>query len=323
MLGCLCGCLAQPRTPPQLQLTAAAAAPLPAIDAAPRVGIEYLAPEVELADLEPSRVWVEPLHDTDDPWRHQRTPPPPRPSERKHTWLMDADDLAAVEDIEARLTLQFLDNLMGEDRRRVYRELGTPILQPQMIDLQSPGIELPTETSQREESEAWLADHGSVLLNRPLRRLLRQTPLVQQLELELDEFKSDHVPLSGPYREVHGDQRNLGRLSMRVRMRPQDPVEIAYMRSGVRVSTGQEKLKLGYSRSLTDRVTLEINTSRTYSDHAWGMRADLIWDLDLDNSLHFVVGDDLDFLSTSSVYSMFDSPMDGSPGLLVYALHLF
>lgn len=298
-------------------------APLPGFDASPRVGIEYLAPDAELASPQRSPMWVEPLHDDEDPQR--RTPPATtrRSSERTHTWLMDADDLAAVEDLEARLTLQFLENVMGEDHRRVYRELGTPILQPQMIDLQSPGIELPTETSQREEAEAWLAEHGTGLLNRPLRRLLRQLPVVQQFEVDLDEFKSDHVPLSGPYREAHGDQRSLGRVSMRVRMSMRDPLDVAYMRSGVRISTSQEKLKLGYTGTLADRLTLEIHTSRNYSDHAWSLRADLIWDLDLNNSLHFVVGDDLDFLSTSSVYSMFESPMDGSPGLLVYALHLF
>ena len=40
-------------------------------------------------------------------------------------------------------------------------------------------------------------------------------------------------------------------------------------------------------------------------------------------SMHLAAGDDMDFLSTSSIYSLFESPMDGRPGLVLYAVHTF
>lgn len=326
LLGCVAGCVVQPHAGTQ---TAKPAAPLPGFDPSPRVGVEFLAPEAAFSDAGDlgqdagREVWVEPLRDGEDRWR-QPPSSPPRRNERKHTWLMDADDLAAVEDLEVQLTLRFLDNVMGEDRRRVYRELGRPILQPQMVDLQSSGIELPSETAQREEAEEWLAEHGSRMLNRPLRRLLRQTPLVQQFEVELDDFKSDHVPLSEAYREVHDDQRYLGRVSVRMHLSDlQDPLEVVYIRGGVRVGTSQHRLKLGYATDLAEHVRLEVHSRQDYQSHAWSVRADVVWVFDQNNSLHFVVGDDLDFLSTSAVYSMLDTPLDGSPGCMIYALHLF
>ena len=40
-------------------------------------------------------------------------------------------------------------------------------------------------------------------------------------------------------------------------------------------------------------------------------------------AVRLAAGDDMDFLSTSSIYSLFEAPMDGAPGLLLYAVHIF
>jgi len=53
------------------------------------------------------------------------------------------------------------------------------------------------------------------------------------------------------------------------------------------------------------------------------VRLDLAWRRSASTSVHVAVGDDMDFLSTSSLYSLFESPMDGSPGLVLYAVHVF
>lgn len=327
LLGCVAGCALQPandrRPTPREQpaLREGIVAPMPNFDPEPRVGVEYLAPDAEVRGNTSEPVFVEPLRGEDPP----RRATPSRPKDpRTHTWLMDREDFAAVQEVEARMVLQFLDNLMGEDRRRVQRELGTPILEPQMRDLKSPGIELQSETAAREEAAAWLCEHGPGLLNQPLRRLLRQTPLVQQLELRLDEFKSEHVPLSGPYRHAHGDPGGLGRVSMRLHLaRLHDPVELAYARRGARISSNLERLKLGYRQEIADRLTLEVQGTRQYDTRAIDVRADLVYEIDDNRSLHLVVGDHLDFLDDSGVYSVFDSPMDGSRGLLLYALYVF
>jgi hypothetical protein len=54
-----------------------------------------------------------------------------------------------------------------------------------------------------------------------------------------------------------------------------------------------------------------------------GFRVDLSYHPSLSTSLHVALGDDMDFLSTSSIYSLFESPMDGSPGIVLYAVHVF
>lgn len=240
----------------------------------------------------------------------------------RHTWTLSADDLAHARAPIERETLRFLDDLMGEDRRRLRRDIGTPILTVQATDLQSPGIDLRSEEIQAEEEAQYLAEHGTDLLRRPLQLLLRRTPLVEQLEIDLREFKETNVPLSEEYGRAH--QGNLGRLSLRVRTSdPQDPVEVVYLRSGVRIGSSQSQLKLGFARHIAKDLVLELRARQDYDDRDWRLRADLAWEVSPHTSLHFVAGDNLDFLTTSTVYSLFESPMDGSPGVLVYAVHLF
>ena len=95
------------------------------------------------------------------------------------------------------------------------------------------------------------------------------------------------------------------------------------MRSGIRLGTSQERLKVGFGRYISQGLRLELRSRHDYDSGSWRLRADLSWAMSEQTSLHLVAGDDLDFLTTSTVYSLFDSPMDGSPGLLVYAVHLF
>ena len=291
------------------------------------LGVEFLPPaasEEPLAEPTPA-VHVEPV------------PLPPRPAARPptyqpyggqerfepHTWLMNSEDLANARDPVARETLHFIDDLMGEDRRRLRREFGTPILTMQAADLQSPGLDRGSADPQADEEEQWLAEHGVELLRRPFNRLLRRTPIVQQFELELDDWKESNVPLSEEYSRTH-DTTDLGRMSMRVHSSNlRDPVDLVYMRSGVRIGSSQTQLKLGVSRHLTRDVLLDLHAREDYDDHEWHLRADLSWILSPRTSLHFVTGDNLDFTQTSTVYSLFESPLNGSTGLLVYAVHLF
>jgi hypothetical protein len=240
-----------------------------------------------------------------------------------HTWTMSAEDLANVRDPLARETLKFIDDVMGEDRRRLQRGLGTPILTMQTFDSQSPGIDLHSEETRAEDEAEWLAENGLDLLSRPFRLLLRRHPAVLGVEAYLDEFKEGNVPLSEEYGRAH-DSEDLGRVSMRVHASDlADPVELVYMRSGIRLGSSQRHLKLGFGQQVADDLYLDVRTRQDYETNRWRWRADLRYLLSQQTSLHFVAGDNLDFLTTSSLYSLFESPMDGAPGLLVYAVHLF
>ena len=193
----------------------------------------------------------------------------------------------------------------------------------QTIDLQSPGIDLRADERQIEDEAIWATDHGMGLLKRPLRHLLKRLPIVRDAELRLDEFKSDNVPLSKAYRHSHRS-RSPGRVSIRLSTTDSyDPVELVCIHSGVRIASNQERLRLGVRRDLADNLMFELRSRCDYDSESWRLRADLSWTVSDRTSLHFLAGDDLDFLTTSTTYSLFDSPMDGSPGLLVYAVHLF
>ncbi len=341
-LGLLAGCASQPSADRSGQeavttgLTQAPGAPVTAACTGLALlrrgnplclGVEYLPPAGEEESLAPDRLPVQAelmlSGPAPAPRQPDRTPLWSRERTERHTWAMTAEDLAQVRDPVERETLHFVEDLMGEDRRRLRRDIGTPILTMQASDMQSPGIDLAAEEVQAEEEAQWMAEHGVDLLRRPLQMLLRRLPLVQQLEIDLDEFKQDNVPLTEEYGRAH-DVADLGRVSMRVHAGdPKDPIELVYLRSGIRIGSSQSQLKLGYARHLAKAVTLEIHTRQNYDDRTWRVRADLSWELSPRTSLHFVAGDNLDFLTTSTVYSLFESPMDGSPGLLIYAVHLF
>jgi hypothetical protein len=291
------------------------------------LGVEFLPPA---ASEEPLATPTPPVHVEPVPLPPRPAPRPPeyqpygdRDRYEPHTWLMSGEDLANVRDPLERETLHFIDDLMGEDRRRLRRDIGTPILTMQAADLQSPGLDRGTTDPQADEESQWMAQHGVELLRRPFNRMLRRTPIVQQIEVDLDDWKESNVPLSEEYSRTH-DTHDLGRMSMRVHANDyKDPVELVYMRSGVRVGSSQTQLKLGLSRHLSRDLLLELRAREDYDDSEWHLRADLSWLVSPRTSLHFVAGDNLDFMATSTVYSLFESPMDGSPGLLVYAVHLF
>ena len=102
-----------------------------------------------------------------------------------------------------------------------------------------------------------------------------------------------------------------------------DPVELAYIRSGIRIGTSQESGKLSIDWDLSATLRLELRARADYATHEEHLRADLAYRHSPTTSLHVSIGDDMDFLSTSSIYSLFETPMDGAPGLVLYAVHIF
>jgi hypothetical protein len=90
-----------------------------------------------------------------------------------------------------------------------------------------------------------------------------------------------------------------------------------------RLGTTQDTCKFGIDWDLSARMTVGLRAYTMYTHNDKGLRADLSYRATERMSVHVAVGDDMDFLSTSSVYSLFESPMDGSPGLVLYAVHVF
>jgi hypothetical protein len=325
----LAGCASQPTAPdPKLAagLASATSAKAPA-GMVLRIGVEYLPPEAD-------RQREEPIADVSYTFDESTAFAPAEPQEPKrtarrglpeppHPWAMSISELDAIDDPVAREALHFVDDLLREDRRRVRHEVRLPFFDWQPTDLEG-GPKLWSEEKTVEAQEEWIHEHGPGLLQKPLHQMLRRLPIAREVDVELQDFRTDHVPFSEPYRLAHGDQRRLGRMSVRLHASNlHDPVEIAYMKSGVRVSTSQTSGKLSIDWPLAERWELQLRTRTEYDTHQHHLRADLVFWPNPTTSIHLSAGDDLDFLSTSSIYSLFESPMDGSPGLLLYAVHTF
>lgn len=331
----LAGCATQPTAPavqPSRALALPAAHPLRL-----RIGIEHLPPEDTGGDdpvmadalrAEPqthpavAHPELAPGSRRNDPVR-RRNGPVLRELRPLHTWAMTETDLAELDDPIARETLRFVEDLIAADRKRVEFEAGIPFLDWREVPTDR-GPLLASEQMLADLQEEWVHEHGPALLKAPLKKMLRRLPLIQDFEVALDEFRSDNVPLSEPYCEQHDEGCDLGRLSMRLHAGDlRDPVEIAYIWGGFRLASSQEHAKLALDLPLADRLRLRFHTRSDYQDRSYRVRADLIYSPTRSTTLHLAAGDDMDFLATSSIYSMFDTPMDGTNGLVLYAVHTF
>lgn len=329
-MGCLlAGCVVQPTASTPTSAIAredgsalASSTRVPPATFALRIGVEHLPPTAD---------------DDDEPARCERLPASPVAPARRESGGPGSRDttrttekaapallaLANSDDPLARETVHFVNDLIETDRRRVAREVGLPFFDFHAIDPDR-GPLLPSEIQLREDHEEWVHQNGTLLLKRPLRQMLRRLPIVRDLEVEFEDFRSDHVPWTAPYEANHERRQSLGRISLRVHAGDlRDPVEVVWINSGVRIGSSQGIGKLGYELPLSDKLHLELRGRTEYETGEIGLRLDLAWRRSESTSVHLAVGDDMDFLTTSSLYSLFESPMDGAPGLVLYAVHVF
>lgn len=322
----LAGCATQPTVTTVQAEGALAAINLPIPHAALlRIGIEHLPPEEENAPT-PPRVEAQGRQAPEPPIQApQRDPRRPllREARPMHTWAMSEADLAALDNPVARETVRFVEDLVAADQKRVQLEAGLPFLDWREVPTDR-GPLLTSEQVLADLQEEWVHEHGPALLKAPLKKLLRRLPLIQDVEVAIDDFRSDNVPLSEPYCLEHDGSSDLGRLSLRLHAGNfQDPIEVAYILGGVRIATSQERAKLSIEWPLAQRLRLQFRARTDYANRDYRVRADLIFSPSSSTSLHLAAGDDMDFLATSSIYSMFDTPMDGTNGLVLYAVHTF
>src|SRR5262249_22645828 len=85
----------------------------------------------------------------------------------RHTWTLSIEDLPPLPRPLERETLQSLQDLRQEDLRRQRRELGTPILNIETVDLESPALRLMQDDPLADERAEWLNEHGFELFRRP------------------------------------------------------------------------------------------------------------------------------------------------------------
>lgn|GEM_PF-3877133 len=326
ILACLlAGCAVQPATLTPLA-TSSDAHLLPIADPGElRISLEFLPPDERFCDVEP--VLAEPRVEGRPSVSAERRAVQTvalRTKEPTRTRDLSRMDITSITDPVARETLRFCSDLISTDRRRVRREVGIPFFDFRFDDHERMPL-LTSERRLRDDHDRLSQQLSASLLKRPLRLLARRLPVVREVDLALDDFRHDRTPWFQPRPKRAGDHRKLGRLSLRLRVRElRDPAEIVYLHpAGMRIGSTQRRAKFVLNIDLSDRIQLDLRARTEFLSGRGAVRADLIYQPSPRTSVHLAAGDDMDFLSSSSLYSLFDSPMDGAPGVVLYAVHTF
>ena len=300
-----------------------------------RLGVEYLPPRSRRTDLS-SRSSFGVAEDDSDEIRvegrfhpiatpvtvHDNAPAPidvePSP------WNRSRRELEQIEDDAERLTMLFVNDLVGEDRRRMRQAMMTPLLSNRLQFTMHESLRLPDDEQRFDEESEFFNRAAQRVIRRPLRKLLKRATFIEKFELALDEFKADNLPLSSAYREKNGREHSWGRVSMRVRLSDgSDPLELSYYNFGWRFGSSKERGRIQYRLRFADRIDGAIRYRFSYVNDDTALRADLRYIIDDDTTVYFVAGDTLDFLSGPTAYSFVNSPLDGSAGALFYVEHNF
>lgn len=324
----LAGCASLPRAPGPASTAKSPHEPLlPSAPTTARLGVEFLHEMVRRET---------PLTVTDDPVRVEPKAPPRSfapvagPSEPEKPALdLSRAAISRVPDTAERMTLRFLHELLGEDRLRVQRDIGAPILNTHLRQWNSEMFLTAADRAESEDHYAEVLQYQGRMVNRPLRKVLKELPVVREVELAVDDFKASYVPLSGEYQQASGKRLGWGRVSVRMHLSDSsDPVELAYLNDGFRVASGQELLKLGYETWLDESLRFGISTDYSYGDGRWKAWGQMTYEVNRRTHIYCSIGDSMDLLTSTAMYPLITSPFelpaaDSSLGILIYVEHLF
>ncbi len=244
-------------------------------------------------------------------------------AQREVPWDLEDESLRAIEDPFERTTMMFVEDIVGEDRRRLQREFGTPILTTSMAGSSHPTMRTHMDEREAEDSAKYVNDVAERLVRKPLLRALRRGTFLNDVELAIDEFKRGNLPLSSEYQERKKNRHGLGRVSMSLKLRGGDPVKVSYMNWGLRIGTGQRNLHASYRYRLTKDLEAGLRMNYSYLTHDNIFRADLRYEIDLRTHCYMVLGNRMQFLGGPTAYSLLDSGIDGEHGVLFYVQHQF
>ncbi len=326
-----------PSAPTETALNTGAAVPqTPSLPI--RIGVEFLPPTTTDGLLESLRsgLSMRPLLDAplrtgvtaeiDRPSNIPRSTEPAvkQPVEAKLPWTFDKYEVRAIKDPFERVAVRFVQELIGDDLRRVRREFGPMIAETRYRDLSYPSLPNYLDERRKQDEELFFAEHGRHFIRRPMRNALKSFTIFQDLEVALEDFKSEHIPFSVTDERSNPERASWGRVSMRLRVTDhEDPLELTYRRSGWRLGTSQERIKARYTTELAEDLTLSLSTRYEYESSDFSVRANLTYVFDETTRAHLVAGESLGFFSNSEVFTLMESPLQGDSGLLFYVEHLF
>lgn len=287
-----------------------------------RIGIEHLPPDERLQGPGEPRVDTPKAPPSLPQFARSSKPLRREDVDAIRTHVLTSIDLDAIDDPIERETLHFLIDLVRNDQRRVRRTGGNPLLDFYLPDQPRSSL-LVGEDLLLADQEQWLQTHGLKLLQQPLRQLLRRLPIAREFDMDLQQFRADYLPLSERQSDQDGGRANT-RMSVRLHLDDlNDPVEVMLSRSGLRIGSSQQIGKLGYQLAITDALGLELRARTDYDTGDVTVRFDLHYQPAGMTSYHLSIGDDMEFLNRSPLYSLLESPIDGAPGIVLYVVQVF
>lgn len=237
---------------------------------------------------------------------------------------LSREHIATVENAAERMSLRFLREILGHDRRRVQRSLGSTVMTGQFGYL-SPNVPV-THVDQRDQEDQLqrLQRYGTRLLRRPARRALKELSIVNKVQKAVDEFKAVHIPLTGAYQKRHS-KSNRGRFSMHLGRGSEvaDPVEIYYLRSGWKIGSGPDNARINYGKYLTDNLYVRLRSSYRYEDQNITLLGSLAYEISPQTTVNLMAGNDMYLLASPVTYLGTPPHQERSQAVAFYVEHMF
>lgn len=223
-----------------------------------------------------------------------------------------------------RMTDRYLEELTGYDQRHQPRNFDQIGVLNRLRSFAEIGSASWQDEREREIEDRLIERWQGRLLTRPMAIALRELPVAHELEEGLELFKSDHVPLSDPYRESHKSGPDLGRLSLRVRAGSgTDPIEVVYLRGIWRVGTSQNNLKLGTAIPLAEDLSLSLRGKYRYDAATWEIDSTLVWQIGRRYRANLLLSNHMDQLAEPTAFSASSTTFENSNGMMFFFEYLF
>ncbi|MBK8975200.1 MAG: hypothetical protein IPM29_04695 [Planctomycetes bacterium] len=238
-------------------------------------------------------------------------------------WQLGRDDIERIADPTEQAAVRFVQDLLGEDRRRMQQTIGAPILLARVPHLDDRSLWTGYDERRAEEEAVEQNDVIRSLLRSPLRKAAVRLAFGDEFDDQIDDFKRDHLSLSAPWQDEQSGI-DLGRLSLRARPSlGADALEVAWVHRGVRVGTSGARLRASVGVQLSDSVHAGVAWTRSYASQNDHLRVELEWQVDRRTHLHVSAADRLDFLHGLSSWTNVDSPFGQQGGVLFYVEQVF
>ena len=321
---------------PEVQVASSAQAlakapPPPSTGSVIRIGVEYLPPDAGLpspAGLHES-LFGSPRPESaahpdvvvGQPWEQR----PPTPESRNNLgfsglqarWELERAEIRAKQSTLERFSLRFISELIGDDRKRVKRAIGAPLLSSQQR-LSSDSLSNFLDERDHQDHQRLLTENGTRMLRRPLRNAVKELPLFSDVEIALGEIRASNVHY------VQKSAPTLGRISARLRANHwEDPLELTWIRRGIRVGSTQRHLKVSYTTRLADGLSFRLRSRYDYVDYGWRLLGNLEYKVNTYTTVNAMAGNRINTLSGPATFPGGPQSDEKAKGLLLYVEHLF